>query len=198
MFTVIVILSAAARQSANTNDTENPKMNKTLVITILATDRPGIVNTISEALVNHDANWIDSRMANLADKFAGLVQITVPVTKFDALKKKLQALHDADNQLHILMEEAAGTSPTTVSELSLELIGADRPGIIDDITAALAKHNVNIKELETEQREASMSSEILFWASLQLGLPKGVSSDDVQDSLGELQDQLMVDLNFED
>lgn len=198
MFTVIVILSAAARQSANTNDTENPKMNKTLVITILATDRPGIVNTISEALVNHDANWIDSRMANLADKFAGLVQITVPVTKFDALKKKLQALHDADNQLHILMEEAAGTSPTTVSELSLELIGADRPGIIDDITGTLAKLNVNIKELETEQREASMSSEILFWASLQLGLPKGVSSDDVQDSLGELQDQLMVDLNFED
>ncbi len=198
MFTVIVILSAAARQSANTNDTENLKMNKTLVLTILATDRPGIVNTISEALVNHDANWIDSRMANLADKFAGLVQITVPVTKFDALKKKLQALHDADNQLHILMEEAAGTSPTTVSELSLELIGADRPGIIDDITGTLAKLNVNIKELETEQREASMSSEILFWASLQLGLPKGVSSDDVQDSLGELQDQLMVDLNFED
>lgn len=173
-------------------------MNKTLVITILATDRPGIVNTISEALVSHDANWIDSRMANLADKFAGLVQVTVPTAKFDALKTKLQALHDADNQLHILMEEAADTSSATVSELSLELIGADRPGIIDDITGALAKLNVNIKELETEQREASMSSEILFWANMQLGLPDGVSNDDVQDSLGALQDQLMVDLNFED
>lgn len=173
-------------------------MNKTLIITILATDRPGIVNTLSEALVAHEANWVDSRMANLADKFAGLVQITVPLTQLDALKNKLQSLHDADNQLHILMEEAIGTAPVVNSELTLELIGADRPGIIDDITAALAKLNVNIKELKSEQREASMSSEILFWAHLQLSLPQGIGNDDVQDALEELQDQLMVDFNFED
>lgn len=174
-------------------------MNKTLVITVLATDRPGIVNTLSEALVEHDANWIDSRMANLADKFAGLLQISVPTDKLQGLKNKLQALHDADNKLNILMEEANDSSNTTVeSELSLELIGADRPGIIDDITGTLAKLKVNIKELETEQREASMSSEILFWANLQLGLPEGVSNDDVQDALEELSDQLMVDINFGD
>lgn len=174
-------------------------MNKTLVITVLATDRPGIVNTLSEALVEHDANWIDSRMANLADKFAGLLQISVPTDKLQNLKDKLQALHDADNKINILMEEANGGGDAAVeSELSLELIGADRPGIIDDITGALAKLKVNIKELETEQREASMSSEILFWANLQLGLPDGVSNDDVQDSLEELSDQLMVDINFGD
>lgn len=174
-------------------------MNKTLVITVLATDRPGIVNTLSEALVEHDANWIDSRMANLADKFAGLLQISVPTAKLQGLKDKLQALHDADNKLNILMEEANDGGNTAVeSELSLELIGADRPGIIDDITGTLAKLKVNIKELETEQREASMSSEILFWANLQLGLPEGVSNDDVQDALEELSDQLMVDINFGD
>ena len=174
-------------------------MNKTLVITVLATDRPGIVNTLSEALVEHDANWIDSRMANLADKFAGLLQISVPTVKLQSLKEKLQALHDADNKINILMEEANdGGNAAVESELSLELIGADRPGIIDDITGALAKLKVNIKELETEQREASMSSEILFWANLQLGLPENVSNDDVQDALEELSDQLMVDINFGD
>ena len=172
-------------------------MNKTLVITVLATDRPGIVNTLSEALVTHEANWVDSRMANLADKFAGLVQITVPPAQLDALKNTLQSLHDADNQLHILMEEAIDADVAISSELTLELVGADRPGIIDDITTALATLNVNIKELKTEQREASMSSEILFWANLQLGLPEGIGNDDVQDALEELQDQLMVDFNFE-
>lgn len=173
-------------------------MNKTLIITVLATDRPGIVNTLSETLVAHDANWIDSRMANLADKFAGLVQISVPAVQLSALKNALQSLHDADNQLYILMEDAADNTPSNESELSLELIGADRPGIIDDITSTLAKLNVNIKALETELREASMSSEILFWANLQLGIPDGLSNDDVQDALGELQDQLMVDFNFDD
>ena len=174
-------------------------MHTTLVITVLATDRPGVVNTLSEILMAHKANWIDSRMANLADKFAGLVQISVPSEQLGNLKASLQALHDADNQLHILMEEAVTVlEPVARTSLSLELLGADRPGIIDDITGALARLNVNINELETEQREASMSSELLFYASLQLGLPEGVSNDDVKDSLEALSDQLMVDLIFAD
>lgn len=173
-------------------------MNKTLVITVLATDRPGIVHTISEALVDHNANWIDSRMANLADKFAGLVQISVPDDQIVGLKSKLQALHDADNQLHILMEEAGSGDDADERELSLELLGADRPGIIDDITGTLAELGVNINELATEQREASMSNEILFYANLTLGLKASITDDDVRDALEEMQDQLMVDINFGD
>ena len=174
-------------------------MDTTLVITVLATDRPGVVNTLSETLIAHKANWVDSRMANLADKFAGLVQISVPTDQLNDLKATLQALHDADNQLHILMEEAiTAVAAEPRSNLSLELLGADRPGIIDDVTTALASLNVNINELETEQREASMSSELLFYARLQLGLPEGVTNDDVKESLEALSDQLMVDLIFAD
>ncbi len=170
-------------------------MNKSLVITVLATDRPGIVNSISEVLVAHNANWVDSRLANLSDKFAGLVHITVPAEQQQNLKSALLALHEADNQIQIQMEDAAEDShPDTQQTLSLEVIGADRAGIIDDITSALATLNVNIMELESEQREASMSSEILFWATLQLSLPEGVNSNAVQDVLESLTDQLMVDI----
>lgn len=174
-------------------------MQTTLVITVLATDRPGIVNALSEILVAHKANWIDSRMANLADKFAGLVQISVPTDELDNLKGKLQALRDADNKLHIVMEEAVTVlEPLPRSKLSLELVGADRPGIIDDITGVLSSLGVNINELVTEQREASMSAELLFYAKLTLGLPENVSDDDVRNSLEALSDQLMVDLVFAD
>jgi len=85
-----------------------------------------------------------------------------------------------------------------LNHLSLELIGADHHGIIDDITGALAELKVNIKELESELREASMSAETLFWAKLHLGLPDGVSADDVQDALEALSDQLMVDIKIGD
>ena len=172
-------------------------MNKTLIITILANDRPGIVNTISETLVAHKASWIDSRMANLADKFAGLARVSVPAEHLHGLKDALQALHDADNQLQILMEDANEINATQKQNtLSLELIGADRPGIIEDITGVFVKLNVNINELESEQREAPMSSELLFWAKLQLGLPTDVNNDNVQDVLEALSDQLMVDINI--
>lgn len=80
--------------------------------------------------------------------------------------------------------------------MSLELLGADRPGIIDDITEVLTALQVDINNLETEQRTASMSSEILFYANLELGLPEGVSNEDVQDTLVAMSDQLMVYIDF--
>jgi glycine cleavage system regulatory protein len=171
-------------------------MNKTLVITVLATDRPGIVKTISKTLVAHNGTWLDSRMMNLADKFAGLLHVSVPENQLVKLKEALQVLHETDNQLQVLMEEADEVAATPESHLSLELLGADRPGIIDDITEVLTRLKVNINNLETEQRTASMSSEILFYANLELGLPEGVSDEDVQDALEALSDQLMVDIDF--
>jgi len=172
-------------------------MNNILIITVLATDRPGIVNTLSEVLVAHKANWIDSRMTNLADKFAGLLKISVPAGQLEGLKSALLSLHNPESQLHILMEEAVDVvTDENMSELSLEVLGVDHPGIIDNITSVLANLRVNIRELESEQREASMSSEILFWAKLQLGLPDGISDDDVQDALEKLSDQLMVDISI--
>jgi len=171
-------------------------MNTTLVITVLATDRPGIVKTLSKTLVAHDGTWLDSRMMNLADKFAGLLHISVPENQLAKLISELQVLHDTDNQLQILMEEANEVVATPESHLSLELLGADRPGIVDDITEVLARLKVNINNLETEQRTASMSSEVLFYANLELGLPDSVSDEDVQDALEALSDQLMVDIDF--
>jgi len=185
-------------------------MKKIFIITILANDRPGIVKTISEVLVAHGASWIDSQMSNMDDKFAGLVRISVPADNAAELNKAMQGLHDADNKLHLLIEEAIETAKETASEavsknksdhshhdLKLELVGADRPGIIDDITSVLVRSNVNIIKLQSEQREAPMSSETLFWAKLHLGLPNSTDQEKVQQALEELSDKLMVDMVIE-
>ena len=55
---------------------------------------------------------------------------------------------------------------------------------------------MNIEELYSEQRPAPMSSETLFYAKLTLSIPEGVSSNEVQEALEELPDQLMVDIDF--
>ena len=80
--------------------------------------------------------------------------------------------------------------------LSLDLLGQDRPGIIQDITEQLAHLNVNIEELESQIKEASMSGGVLFSAQLKLSLPKSLSPEEVQDSLESMSDQFMVDINF--
>lgn len=170
-------------------------MQVSLVITILGPDRPGLVKSLSQTLNHFGGSWTESRMAHLAGKFAGLLRVQLPVEQLEELTSALHAL-ESEN-LKIQIEKTADQSITPpVSLLHLELLGQDRPGIIHDVTQELAKLNVNIEELESEVKQASMSGGMLFDAKLTLGLPEGITAETVQDALEAMSDQFMVDLNF--
>ena len=65
--------------------------------------------------------------------------------------------------------------PRVARVLALELIGPDRPGIVRDVSQALAERGVGIEELETEVVSGSWSGESLFKASARLQrAPHGV------------------------
>jgi glycine cleavage system regulatory protein len=170
-------------------------MQVSLVITILGPDRPGLVKSLSKTLNQFQGSWTESSMAHLAGKFAGLVHVSVPESQVDKLTTALQDMQKDGVQIQI-----EKTSPDAAvhpaQTLKLELLGQDRPGIIHDITRQLAGLNVNIEELESEVKEASMSGGTLFCAKLKLGLPQNISPELVQDALENMSDQFMVDLNF--
>ena len=101
------------------------------------------------------------------------------------------------NELKIQIETADATSkPTATKTLDIEILCQDRIGIINDVTEVLAKLNVNIEELESTVKEASMAGGLIFSAELRLGLPGDVNANDVEDCLEELSDQLMIDINL--
>jgi glycine cleavage system regulatory protein len=81
--------------------------------------------------------------------------------------------------------------------LRLELIGQDRPGIISEISAALATRNVSILELETRTSSAPMSGEPLFEAKATLRVPNGLAPDDLRETLEDIANELMVDLDLQ-
>lgn len=170
-------------------------MQMSLVLTVLSDDRPGLVKMLSDVLKEYQGNWTESRMIHLAGKFAGLLMVSVPESEFDDL---VSALHDLeDDGLEISVDATASEiAADTVETLELEVLGQDSPGIINRITNQLLTLSVNIEELSSEQRSAPMSAELLFYAKLSLGLPKGVTAQQVQDALEELPNQLMVDINF--
>ncbi|RVU83501.1 ACT domain protein [Leucothrix sargassi] len=170
-------------------------MNQTLVLTVLSNDRPGIVKELSEVLNEYDGNWTDSRMIHLAGKFAGLLKASVPDENADPFIADLHNLQDDGLEIavELVTEEEAESEFQT---LSLEVVGPDTPGIINAITRKLTQLHVNIQELESKQRPAPMSSELMFYAKLTLGLPEDISPEQVQEALEDMPNQLMVDLNF--
>ena len=169
-------------------------MHKSLVLTILGSDKPGLVNAVSNTLKDFQGNWEESRMVELSGQFAGLLKVTLPVSAVPEFKAALQTLRTQG--LQVTMADAVIEDEVSGKLVEMEVLGQDAPGIIQSITAKLAQLGVNIHELCSEQRQAPMSAEKLFFATLSLELPAGIDEEQVQDGLEELAEQLLVDINF--
>lgn len=172
-------------------------MSVHLVFTVLAHDKPGIVERLSQTVSDHEANWLGSRMSRLGGEFAGIVEISVAETRASALGDALRALETHGLRVQIEHSDAAPEASSQARSLLLELVGDDRPGIVRDISQALAQHGVNVHELSTRCESAPMSGDVLFRASARLEVPAGVSDDMLGDELEKIAHDLMVDLSLD-
>jgi glycine cleavage system regulatory protein len=176
--------------------TEKPLMNTSIVLTILADDHPGIIQTVSSVLHKHGGSWTQSSMSSLAGQFAGILLVSVPTENSLACQQELLRLESQG--LHIITHIGDQASAAEKEHACvLDLVGNDRPGIVHDITAVLTRHNVNVRELETVVEAASMSGGELFRARIELLIPVSTDIDLLESEIEDLANDLMVDINFE-
>ena len=168
-------------------------MDQSLVMTVMGDDRPGLVEMLAQSVAGHGGNWLESRMSHLGGKFAGILRVSVPEDKAEAL---LEALRGLDVRgLRVVSEQSSAPDPAS-RPVRLELVGADHTGIVRDITALLAKRRVNVEEFTTDCVPAPMSGDVLFKATALLVLPEGLSTDDLLADLETLAHDLMIDINL--
>lgn len=161
-----------------------------LILTIMADDRPGIAERLAREIEAQQGNWLESRMATMAGKFAGIVRVEIAGQKSDSLK---QALLDLKADGVSVQVESGETTPSDVTRHCIEVVGNDRPGIVHEVTTALASVGVNVIDLNTSIEPASMSGGELFKATIELGLTPEQSMDSVVTALEKLSPDLMVD-----
>ena len=135
-------------------------------------------------------------MSRLAGKFAGIVLVTVADERLDALLADLAVL-DAQG-LQVTTEATDEPAERESQRLRLELLGADQPGIVAEISAALATRQVSIEELNTDVREAPMAGGMLFEAQAMLDAPLATSTEDLRSMLEGLAQELMVEIRLSD
>jgi glycine cleavage system regulatory protein len=171
-------------------------MSTSIVLSVLSEDRPGVVETLSKVLARHGGNWMESSMLSLAGKFAGILLAELPDAEADAFMRALSSL-EAEG---ISVVVGAGPRSDGFGDarfVSLELVGQDRPGIVHDIAEVLARHAVNVQELETTVQSASMSGESLFLAHAKVFIPAEADTEALRSELEALANELMVDLSLE-
>jgi glycine cleavage system regulatory protein len=166
----------------------------TFLLTVIGDDRPGLVSALSVPIKAHGASWERSQMSRLAGKFAGIVLVTVADERLHALAADLRELEAQG--LQVALERTDEPVEREALRLQLDLLGADHPGIVAEVSASLAAHGVSIEELTTDVRDAPMAGGTLFEARAVLTAPSTTSIEALRAMLEGLADELMVEIRL--
>ena len=169
----------------------------TYLLTALGDDRPGLVAALASAVDEHDGSWVDSQLALLAGKFAGIVQVELPDARVEDFLAALPGLQD---EIGLRVEAVPAESVARVAPsraLRLHLLGQDRTGMVREVTTALRSQGATIDGLRSWTREAPEGGGMLFEAEAEVRLPEDTQEADVREALETIAAELMVDLELD-
>lgn len=164
----------------------------TLVLTVIGDDRAGLVNALAEVIASHDGSWSRSELAELAGKFAGIVEVEVSDDQVEALSGALRPLAGL---LDVTVHSGTTQQPVGGHAITFDLVGNDRRGIVQEISAVLRDHDITIDRLTSEVVDAPMGGGRLFQATLQAHADADADLAEARAGLERIAGELMVDLD---
>lgn len=170
-------------------------MTTSVVFTFIGADKPGLIEKISNTVSSNGGNWLESRMSQLAGQFAGITRVSISSDKAAALTTALEAL--STHGLTIVVQTSAEVSNSPSQQQQLTMIGNDRPGIVREVSAALAARGINICEMISGITSAPMTAEPLFEASATIEAPSDLDLDELIETLDHIGNELTIEINLE-
>ena len=170
-------------------------MNGVLVLTVSGQDRAGLVEKLADVIAEYGGNWEHCRMAHLAGRFVGLLEVTVAGNQQQNLESALRAISDIDVMI------AHGLAPSEMNPLrhfDLEVMGSDHPGIVREVFKVLAQVNVNVEELSTRAYSAPDSGGILFEAKARLSCSSMIDREEIRTYMEKIALDVLVDIRVLD
>jgi len=124
-------------------------MKRWYMLTVVGRDRPGIVAMLTDALFRAGANLGEASMVRLGGSFTIMLMV-----ESDLDASRIRATLDPVAQslgLNIHVDLIEARLHTHVEpNLRVTVYGADRPGIVAQVTSSLASRNFNILDLESD------------------------------------------------
>ena len=170
-------------------------MKRYLIVTLIADDKPGLIEDLAVVVSKNSGNWLESNMSHLAGKFAGIFRVSVDDSNAELLAKELRAASTSFN-LQIESGDADGDERlnSQTDLLNVNIVGNDRPGIVMEISQALAQMGVNVESFATVCEAAPMSGDVLFKLDAVLRNSRNLDSDKLKTNLELLADDLIIEI----
>ncbi len=167
-----------------------------LILTAVGPDQVGLVEKISQFIVERGCNIEDSKMAVFCGEFALILLISGD-------GGNLLKVANAYNELGILTglnisvrkpaaKKASGQSlPYRITASCL-----DHPGVVHRLSGLLSQLNINIESMETKTYLAPVSGTPIFRMEALLSVPPGLNIGRLRQQLDEIEREENIDVDL--
>ena len=164
------------------------------ILTAIGTDRPGIVDELSQFIFDCGGNIEDSRMVNLRGQFAMMVLVGGEAGVLERVGNDLPTFAKRSG-VSAEVRPAGTRAAALVEALPYRLVGTgiDQPGLVHRLAHLLREMNVNIESLETRLTPAPYTGAPMFEVEAILSVPRTTPLSGLRQKLGVACDELNVD-----
>ena len=165
-----------------------------MVLSVVGSDRPGLTQALAAAVLSAGGNWLESHLSRLGGLYVGSVLVELAADGAERLRAAVSAV-DAHG-LEVRIAPAAEQTGAAGEALQFGLVGQDRPGIVNQVTAILTRLDANIETFESWISAEPHSGAPLFHMATRLRLPPGLDAGKVQAALEAISGEIMVDISL--
>jgi glycine cleavage system regulatory protein len=163
------------------------------VLSVVGSDRPGLTKALAAAVLSADGNWLESHLSRLGGLYVGSVLVELAAEGVERLRAAVRTV-DAHG-LEVRIAPAVEAPGPEGEALQFSLVGQDRLGIVDQVTAVLSRFDANIETFRTWISAEPHSGAALFNMEARLRLPPDLPLGRILAALEDISAEIMVDVS---
>lgn len=168
-----------------------------IVITLMGSDHPGLLNTLAKTITDHSCNIVDSRLSVLGGSLAAIMMIS---GSWDMIAKLENALKSSAKELELNMSIKHLGSRATPNDLipyRVQVVAMDHPGIVHEVASFFSDQQINIESMETDSYAAPHTGTQMFTLTMTVSIPSSLQLATVRDDFYEFCDDQNLDAMIE-
>ena len=190
-------LKLSTEISATEAESRPPVQDNFLLVSAIAPGETALLASLTKRVVDAGCNLIEARLTMLGREVS--VQLLTGGT-WDALAKfetAIARVQREDNLVVTLKRTGARVLPGNTLPYAIEVIAADRPGVLNQLAEFFSRRNISIDTLSSSRYKAAQTGAEMFTATLSIGIPMAMHIAGLRDDFLEFCDSLNLDAILE-
>jgi len=168
-------------------------MTQLIVLSVIGTDRKGIVQEISKVILDCGGNIEESRMTALGAEFAMLLLVSGNWHTLTKLESGLDKLTEDGSLTINLKKTGDAASRKDCMPYGVDVVCLDHPGVVFGLADFFAARDIEIAELATRQYAAAHTGAPMFAVQMNINIPGSMNLSQLRDEFAEYCDQENLD-----